>query len=188
MNEDLVAFFLQIGKHTISKQGLLDLKGLDYPLVFGAKVNLNLPKAERLIYGDSEMSHAMVLTGVHFDKDQVSGIECLKTRSFSDSRALNGFANQENVVVGVNGGQPAADDAEDAVSNSLPTKWRVENSWGEDRHEKGYLTMTTDWFKEFVFEVVVDKKFCSDEILRVFEMEPQVLPAWDPMGALAKSD
>jgi bleomycin hydrolase len=66
------------------------------------------------------------------------------------------------------------------------TKWRVENSYGSEVHEKGYLLMTSSWFKEFVFEVVVDKKFCPKEILDVFqEQEPVVLPAWDPMGALA---
>ena len=38
----------------------------------------------------------------------------------------------------------------------------------------------------FVFEIVVDKKFCSQEVLDVFKLEPKVLPAWDPMGALAR--
>ncbi|XP_067639862.1 bleomycin hydrolase-like [Eurosta solidaginis] len=66
-------------------------------------------------------------------------------------------------------------------------KLRVENSWGEDRGEKGYLVMTAEWFKEFGFEVVIDKSFVPPEILRVFDMEPIVLPAWDPMGTLAKS-
>ena len=41
-------------------------------------------------------------------------------------------------------------------------------------------------FHEFVFEIVVDKKFCSQEILDVFNQEPKLLPAWDPMGALAR--
>lgn len=67
-----------------------------------------------------------------------------------------------------------------------PEKWRVENSWGEDRGEKGYLIMTSEWFKEFVFEIVVDKKYVPEEVLAVFSQEPIVLPAWDPMGALAR--
>lgn len=46
--------------------------------------------------------------------------------------------------------------------------------------------MSTEWFKEFGFEVVVDKKFVPPEILKVFEKEPIVLPAWDPMGTLAQ--
>lgn len=61
----------------------------------------------------------------------------------------------------------------------------MENSWGEDRGEKGYLIMTSDWFREFVFEIVVDKKYVPEEVLTVFSQEPVILPAWDPMGALA---
>lgn len=61
----------------------------------------------------------------------------------------------------------------------------MENSWGEDRGEKGYLMMTSDWFKEFVFEIVVDKSIVPAEVLSVADMEPTILPAWDPLGALA---
>lgn len=49
----------------------------------------------------------------------------------------------------------------------------------------GYLIMTDDWFSEYVYEVVVDKKFLPAEVLEVMHQEPIVLPAWDPMGALA---
>lgn len=63
----------------------------------------------------------------------------------------------------------------------------MENSWGEDRGgDKGYLVMTAEWFKEFVFEVVVDKSLVPDDVMKVFNMTPVVLPAWDPMGNLAK--
>ncbi len=81
---------------------------------------------------------------------------------------------------GEEGGDAAAKE-----SKKVATRYRVENSWGEDRNEKGYLRMTSDWFKEFVFEVVVDKKFVPEEVLEV-EEEPKILPAWDPMGALAR--
>lgn len=50
----------------------------------------------------------------------------------------------------------------------------------------GYLIMTDDWFSEYVYEVVVDKKYVPEDVLAVMEQEPIVLPAWDPMGALAK--
>ena len=52
-------------------------------------------------------------------------------------------------------------------------------------HHTGYLVMTDDWFTEYVMEVVVDKKFLSPEILEILNQEVKVLPAWDPMGALA---
>ncbi|XP_022451392.2 bleomycin hydrolase isoform X3 [Delphinapterus leucas] len=65
-------------------------------------------------------------------------------------------------------------------------KWRVENSWGEDHGHKGYLCMTDEWFSEYVYEVVVDRKHVPEEVLAVLEQEPIVLPAWDPMGALAE--
>ena len=45
--------------------------------------------------------------------------------------------------------------------------------------------MTDDWFTEFVFEVVVDKKYVPQEVQDVMKQDPVVLPAWDPMGALA---
>ena len=49
----------------------------------------------------------------------------------------------------------------------------------------GYLIMTDEWFSEYVYEVVVDKKYLAPEVLEVMQKEPIVLPAWDPMGALA---
>lgn len=45
--------------------------------------------------------------------------------------------------------------------------------------------MTTEWFKEFVFEVVIDRKLISADVLEVFKKPAVVLPAWDPMGTLA---
>lgn len=46
--------------------------------------------------------------------------------------------------------------------------------------------MTDEWFSEYVYEVVVDRKHVPEEVLAVLEQEPIVLPAWDPMGALAE--
>jgi bleomycin hydrolase len=46
--------------------------------------------------------------------------------------------------------------------------------------------MTADWFKDFVFEVVVDRSIVPDDVMKVFDQQPKVLPAWDPMGTLAQ--
>ena len=61
----------------------------------------------------------------------------------------------------------------------------MENSWGEKRGgTKGYVLMTAEWFREFGFEVIVDKKHVPDDILKVFDTKAIVLPAWDPMGSI----
>ena len=46
--------------------------------------------------------------------------------------------------------------------------------------------MTTSWFNEFNYEVVVNKKFISEKERSIYEKDPVHLPPWDPMGALAK--
>ena len=56
----------------------------------------------------------------------------------------------------------------------------------DSHNDCGFYFVVHFRFHEFVFEIVVDRKFCSKEILDVFELEPKVLPAWDPMGALAR--
>mgnify|MGYP006092012669 FL=1 len=72
----------------------------------------------------------------------------------------------------------------DLVKNQ-PTKWRVENSWGEKGGNKGYFLMTDKWFDEYNFEVVIDKKYLPKRILEIFNQEPVALDPWDPMGSLA---
>ncbi|KAI3388915.1 hypothetical protein SNEBB_006741 [Seison nebaliae] len=69
--------------------------------------------------------------------------------------------------------------------NESTMKWRVENSWGEDNMGKGYLTMSDQWFDEYVFMVVVNKKYVPADVLKAEESTPIQLPAWDPMGTLA---
>uniref|UniRef100_A0A8C7E1I2 Bleomycin hydrolase n=1 Tax=Naja naja TaxID=35670 RepID=A0A8C7E1I2_NAJNA len=133
-----VWFGCDVGKCFNSKLGINDLKIYNHELMFGVSVK-NMKKDERLIFGDSMMTHAMVITAFTKKEEPDEGYE----------------------------------------------KWRVENSWGEDRGNKGYLLMTDDWFSEFVYEVVIDRKHVPEEVLEVLQQEPICLPAWDPMGALA---
>uniref|UniRef100_A0A1I8F9B6 Bleomycin hydrolase n=1 Tax=Macrostomum lignano TaxID=282301 RepID=A0A1I8F9B6_9PLAT len=42
------------------------------------------------------------------------------------------------------------------------------------------------WFDEYVYEVAIDKARLTDKMRAVLEQDPIVLPAWDPMGALAQ--
>jgi len=76
----------------------------------------------------------------------------------------------------------------DLDDSGKPIKWRVENSWGTKLGDKGYMVMADRWFDEFLYEVMVSKKHLSPQLLEVLDTEPAVLPPWDPMGALARSN
>ena len=64
-----------------------------------------------------------------------------------------------------------------------PVKWMVENSWGPASGYKGCLIMTDEWFNEYMFRLVVEKKYVPADVLEMLNQKPELLPAWDPMFA-----
>ena len=58
-----VFFGSDAGKYYDRVKGIMDIKLYDYELAFN--VRLGMTKAQRLLTGESQMTHAMVLTGVH---------------------------------------------------------------------------------------------------------------------------
>ena len=113
----------------------MDMDLYDFDLLY--KTEFKMDKAKRLEYGDSLMTHAMLLTGVD-------------------------------------------------IKNGKSLKWRVENSWGDKIGDKGYHLMSDKWFDEYLYEIVIDKKYLSKEVLEIHDRKPIELASWDPMGALAK--
>ena len=74
----------------------------------------------------------------------------------------------------------------DVVDGST-RRWRVENSWGGERSgRKGYYTMNDSWFDQYMFESAARKSALPAELQSAFDQEPITLPAWDPMGSLAR--
>ena len=67
----------------------------------------------------------------------------------------------------------------------VPTKWKIENSWGNDRGREGYFMMSNTWFDQFTYQAVIDKKYLTKEELEAYNAEPVELKPWDPMGSLA---
>jgi bleomycin hydrolase len=67
------------------------------------------------------------------------------------------------------------------VKDGKAVKWRVENSWGTDLGSKGYWTMYDNWFNEYVFTVIANKKYLSGDVTRMLDLKPKRLPAWDSM-------
>ena len=45
--------------------------------------------------------------------------------------------------------------------------------------------MSDDWFNEFVYQAVIDKKYLTEDEVKILEQDPIELEAWDPMGSLA---
>ena len=69
------------------------------------------------------------------------------------------------------------------VKDNKPVKWMVENSWGATNGYQGHLIMTDEWFDEYMFRLVVEKKFATPKVLEILKQKPIRLPAWDPMFA-----
>ncbi len=66
-----------------------------------------------------------------------------------------------------------------------PRRWRVENSWGADKADKGFYLMNDSWFDEHMFEIAAHKKYLPKALQKALDTKPTILPAWDPMGSLA---
>ncbi|REF36152.1 aminopeptidase C [Thermasporomyces composti] len=134
MDGEPVWFGCDVGKMMRRDIGIWDAKLYDLEPLYDT--TFDLTKAERLLYGESAMTHAMLFTGVD-------------------------------------------------VVDDTPRRWRVENSWGDKDADQGFYTMNDSWFDEYVFEIAVRRDLLPAELRAALDEEPIVLPAWDPMGALA---
>ena len=76
-------------------------------------------------------------------------------------------------------------DVVDTSGGPKPRRWRVENSWGDDKGRKGFYLMNDSWFDEYVFEIAAPRARLPESLLTALDEPPIVLPPWDPMGALA---
>ncbi len=108
---------------------------------------------------DMNMYDYEKLFGIKLDMDKKARI---LTRQSGSSHAM--------ALIGV---------AVDSEGNSL--KWEFENSWGSKAGNEGYLTFTDKWFDEYMFRLVVDKKYLDAKSLKALETEPVLLPVWDYM-------
>ncbi len=135
LHDEPVWFGCDVGKMSDRESGIMDPALFDFSQALG--VSFTMDKAQRLDYGESQMTHAMVLTGVNL---------------------LDGH----------------------------PNRWKVENSWGTDPGHNGFFVMSDHWFDEYLYQVVINKKYLSAELREAFRQDPIMLPPWDPMGSLAQ--
>ena len=130
-----VWFGCDVGKSSERENGMMMLDVYDKGDLFKTEFTMN--KAERLDYGHSLMTHAMVFQGVNLDE------------------------------------------------NGKPNRWRGENSWGKEPGKDGYYVMSDEWFDEYTYQIVVNRKYLSEKALAAYAEEPIKLEPWDPMGSLA---
>ena len=130
-----VWFGCDVGKMMRRDLGVWDARLFDFAGVYGIS-DFGLSKADRLVLHESQMTHAMLFTGVD-------------------------------------------------VLDGQSRRWRVENSWGEENGIDGFYTMNDSWFDEYVFEIACRRDLLPESLQQALSAEPIVLPAWDPMGALA---
>jgi bleomycin hydrolase len=130
-----VWFGCDVGKMMSNEYGVWDANLYDLPSVYDTAFTLD--KADRLVFHETQMTHAMLFTGV----DLLDG---------------------------------------------APRRWRVENSWGSDKGKDGFYTMNDSWFDEYVFEIAARRDALPEALRGALDTEPIVLPAWDPMGSLAR--
>ena len=74
------------------------------------------------------------------------------------------------------------------INDSIINRWQIENSWGENKEEgneennyEGYYSMTDKWMKEYVFEIIINKKYLSNDIKK---MEPGNTTLFTIMGSI----
>ena len=69
----------------------------------------------------------------------------------------------------------------DTDENDKPLKWKFENSWGATSGRNGYVVLTDEWFDEYLFRIVVDKKYMPAKLLKCLDQKPVQLPSYDYM-------
>ena len=70
------------------------------------------------------------------------------------------------------------------TKNGAPVRWKIENSWGDEKGNKGYYVCSDSWFDQYVYQAVVSRDTLGDKV-SLLDQKPIVLNPWDPMGSLA---
>ena len=137
---------------------------------------INQLKAGRVVWFGSDVGKfgertAGIWDDRSYDLELLSGLDL----RLSKAEALDyWFAamNHAMVITGVN------------LVDGKPTRWKIENSWGDEKGRKGYYVCSDSWFDEYVYQAAVEAEFLGDAA-ELFRSEPIELNPWDPMGTLA---
>ena len=112
---------------------------------------------EKGVWDPNSLDFSGLMGGLDFDMSKGDRLE------YHDS-----FATHAMIFVGVNFDE-----------NGRPNRWKIENSWGEDAGKKGYFVCSQDYFREYVYEVIVRKKHLSPAQLALLDTEPRRIQPWE---------
>lgn len=107
-----------------------------------------------------------------FDAELLTGLQL----NLSKEDSLNYWFSAMNhamVITGVN------------IVEGKPTRWKIENSWGDKNGAKGYYLCSDTWFDQFVFQAAIEREYLG-ELAALCDKEAVTLAPWDPMGTLAE--
>ena len=148
-------------------------------------VYLNLP-IERI----KEMAIASIKdnTAMYFSCDvgkflnRTRGVADLKNFDYESLMGVSfGMNKRQRIQTHASGSTHAMTLIAVDIKDDQPVKWMVENSWGITSGYRGNIIMTDEWFNEYMFRLVVEKKYVPDDIMALMNQKPILLPAWDPM-------
>lgn len=95
--------------------------------------------------------------GIDFDMDKSNRL-----------RYRDSFATHAMILTGVN-----------LDAEGKPDRWKVENSWGKDVGKDGYFVLSEHYFKEYVYEAVIDRKYLTEQQKELWNKEPVEILPWE---------
>ena len=114
--------------------------------------------------------------------DRKNGVADLKNFDYESLMGVTfGMDKKQRIQTHASGSTHAMTLIAVDIKDGNPVKWMVENSWGATSGYKGNIIMTDEWFNEYMFRLVVEKKYVPADVMALLNQKPILLPAWDPM-------
>ena len=153
------------------------VKHLNLPMEEFKAAIIRQLEAGKVVWFGSDVAHfGDRVAGVWDDQSYNFGLLTGMELNVCKEDALNyglSAMNHAMVITGVN------------LVDGKPTRWKIENSWGDKGGSKGYYVCSDSWFDLYVYQAAVEREYLG-ELASLYEQEPITLNPWDPMGTLAR--
>ena len=153
-----------------------EVKHLNLPMdEFKAAIIRQL-EAGKIVWFGSDVAHfgdrtAGVWDDQSFNFGLLTGLDLAVSKEDALNYGLSAM-NHAMVLTGVN------------LVDGKPTRWKIENSWGDKGGSKGYFVCSDSWFDLYVYQAAVEREYLGD-LAPLYDQAPVTLDPWDPMGTLA---